>query len=237
MASLLEKVGRDLTNWMDLPLTLLGRINAVKMNILPKFLYMFQSLLISISKSFFTTLNGLIRSFIWHRKTPMVSLDKLALDYNQGGLRLPNFKMYYWAAQSRYLAQMFTCTPFPSWLNMEKFEMKEECPTNLLYTWDDILIKRKTSNPMIIHSVQTWNKLRSLLGQANFLSPKTPLWGNRMLPMCHQNKNCRIWFEKGITHLEHCFDDGILMSFEQLKKKYNLSNKDFFLVICNYEIV
>lgn len=155
LASLLEKVGRDLTNWMDLPLTLLGRINAVKMNILPKCLYMVQSLPISISKSFFTTLSGLIRSFIWHHKTQRVSLDKLALDYNQGGLRLPNFKMYYWAAQSRYLAQMFTSTPFPSWLNMEKFEMKEECPTNILYTWDDILIKRKTCNPMIIHSVQT----------------------------------------------------------------------------------
>lgn len=48
LASLLEKVGRDLTNWMDLPLTLLGRINAVKMNILPKFLYMFHSLPILI---------------------------------------------------------------------------------------------------------------------------------------------------------------------------------------------
>lgn len=73
LASLLEKVGRDLTNWMDLPLTLLGRINAVKMNILPKFLYMFQSPPISIPNSFFTSLNKIIRSFIWHRKTPRIS--------------------------------------------------------------------------------------------------------------------------------------------------------------------
>jgi len=40
LASLLGKMDRDLTNWMDLPPTLLGRINAVKMNILPNVLYM-----------------------------------------------------------------------------------------------------------------------------------------------------------------------------------------------------
>lgn len=43
LANLLEKTGRDLTNWMDLPLTLSGRINAVKMNVLPRFLYVFHS--------------------------------------------------------------------------------------------------------------------------------------------------------------------------------------------------
>lgn len=46
--------------------------------------------------------------------------------------------------------------------------------------------------------------------------------------MCHQNKNFKIWAEKGITLLEHCFDGDVLMSFEQLKNKYNLSNKEFF---------
>lgn len=38
LLSLLQKVGGDLKKWMDLPLTLLCRINVIKMNILPKFL-------------------------------------------------------------------------------------------------------------------------------------------------------------------------------------------------------
>jgi len=64
---------------------------------------------------------------------------------------------------------------------MEKSELKEECPVSILYTWDDKQFKTRTNNPMIIHSVQTWYKLWSLLGQGNYLSPKTPLWGNRLL--------------------------------------------------------
>lgn len=106
-------------------------------------------------------------------------------------------------------------SPYPSWLNMETFEMKED--TNILYAWDGKLIKTRTNNPMIIHSVQIWNKVQLMLGQEAFLSPKTPLWGDRLLPMCYKNKNVKIWADKRITHLEHCFDDGVLMSFEQLK--------------------
>lgn len=54
LLSLLQKVGGDLKKWMDLPLTLLGRINVIKMNILPKFLYMFQSLPIHVPIALFS---------------------------------------------------------------------------------------------------------------------------------------------------------------------------------------
>jgi len=46
---------------------------------------------------------------------------------------------------------------------MEKSELKEECPVSILYAWDDKQFKTRTNNPMIIHSVQTWYKLWSLL--------------------------------------------------------------------------
>ena len=49
----------------------------------------------------------------------------LTLDYGHGGLNLPNFRMYYWAAQSRFLAQRFENGPSPSWLNIETFEVDE----------------------------------------------------------------------------------------------------------------
>lgn len=81
LLSLLQNVGVDLKKkWMDLPLTLIGRINVIKMNILPRFLYMFQSLPIHALIAFFSSLKKLIRQFIWHGKTSRVSMDKLTLD-------------------------------------------------------------------------------------------------------------------------------------------------------------
>lgn len=40
--SLLEKIKADTQRWIDLPLSLIGRLNIIKMNVLPKLIYLFQ---------------------------------------------------------------------------------------------------------------------------------------------------------------------------------------------------
>lgn len=54
--SLFKKVEADLDRLKSLPISLIGRMNCIKMNILPKFLYLFQSLPTPILKTFFKTL-------------------------------------------------------------------------------------------------------------------------------------------------------------------------------------
>ncbi len=44
----LEQPKADLQRWMDLPLSLIGRINTIKISILTKFIYLFQCLPIKI---------------------------------------------------------------------------------------------------------------------------------------------------------------------------------------------
>lgn len=51
--TLQNQVRTSLQQWSPLALTLAGRINAIKMNILPKFTYLFQSLPVFVPKSFF----------------------------------------------------------------------------------------------------------------------------------------------------------------------------------------
>ena len=42
------------------------------------------------------------------------------------------------------------------------------------------------------------------------------------------NSNLRPWSDKGIPLLEPCYEEGVLMSFDQLKQKYHSPNRDFF---------
>ena len=67
---LLNQTKSDFQRWGNLPLTLTGRTNSVKMIILPRFLYLFQSIPIFLPKSFFQSLNKLITSFVWTGKHP-----------------------------------------------------------------------------------------------------------------------------------------------------------------------
>lgn len=53
--------GQNLNEWVDFPLTLIGRINAIKINILLQFLWMFQSLPIEIPAEFFSSSERRIR--------------------------------------------------------------------------------------------------------------------------------------------------------------------------------
>lgn len=64
------------------------------MTYLPKFLYIFRYTLVTIPNAFFTKLDQIITSFTWAH----VARIKLQLPLSDGGLALPCFKKYYWAA-------------------------------------------------------------------------------------------------------------------------------------------
>ncbi len=60
----LEGAKQDLTRWSSLPLSLAGRINHIKMAIMPRFLFLFQTIPTFIPKAFSTEINKYISTFI-----------------------------------------------------------------------------------------------------------------------------------------------------------------------------
>lgn len=118
---LLANLKQDIARWESLPLSLGGRINLVKMIILPKFLYLFQTLSIFLSKSFFSNLNSQLSSFVWNKKHPRINKKILQLPRNLGGMALPNFMYYYWAANIRaWLYWLRRDTFLPNWVTLDR---------------------------------------------------------------------------------------------------------------------
>uniref|UniRef100_A0A674MKX6 Uncharacterized protein n=1 Tax=Takifugu rubripes TaxID=31033 RepID=A0A674MKX6_TAKRU len=85
---LIERCKSDLARWSSLPLSLIGRVNLIKMSILPQFLYLFQHIPVFIRKSFFSKLDQLISSFLWCNKRARIGRSALRLPKPLGGLAL-----------------------------------------------------------------------------------------------------------------------------------------------------
>ncbi|KAF7244640.1 hypothetical protein EYD10_09237 [Varanus komodoensis] len=105
---LFKEIKSDLEKWANLQLSLLGRIALVKMNILPKLLFLFQMIPIKIDKKFFDDLNTHILRFIWKKKKPRIKLKMLQEAKGNGGFGLPDWMLYYQASVLTWLKEWIT---------------------------------------------------------------------------------------------------------------------------------
>lgn len=142
-----------------LPLSLLGRIEAVKMNLLPRILFLFQSLPVGIPTSTFILLDKLISKFIWQNKKPRVRFKTLTLGKDRGGL-LPNLKHYFWAAQLTAVVAWINKDVESGWVSIEQNSLKVVPLSTLVFLSKQSQKKFEIKNIWVKHTLKIWSTVQ-----------------------------------------------------------------------------
>ena len=224
---LFKTIKEDLIRWAPLPLSWLGRIALIKMNVLPRILYPLQMIPVLLTGKVIKELEGWLSSFIWSGRKPRLKLSKLQMAGVDGGLDLPNIRYYQLAAHLRVMVGWLKLDPSSIWLDIESSQSK--CPLwNLLFVKDFKTVKELCSNPITLCSVKAWKSIRSVEGRAKLTSPLTPIMHNPDFKPGHSDGGFGVWNAQGLRKLGDLFDGQTLLSFAQLQQRNGLDKSEFF---------
>ncbi|KAA0701525.1 LINE-1 reverse transcriptase -like protein [Triplophysa tibetana] len=229
-APLLDQIRIDFQRWSLLPLSLVARVNSVKMNILPKLSYLFQSIPVCLPQSFFHKLDKSITEFIWNGKVPRLRKELLQRPRTLGGLALPNLRFYYWASILRVIQLWISLEGLPvspAWLKMEMFSVKPASLTALTHAPLNFSPSPFCNNILVKSTFKIWKQIRRYFGLQTF-SFLAPLPANPVFHPSLIDGAFSLWSDCGIKAFRDLYISGTFASFQQLSDKFHLPRQHFF---------
>lgn len=199
------------------PFFMLGRIAILKMNVLPRLLYLFQAIPIKLSPSFFTAYKRMCRNFIWASKTPKLL----------GGLGLPDIQKYHWTCHLTRIMDWHVHQSIKDWIKLEN-SFAHTLLSHLPWINHKSIPKEYSARPLIGATLLHFKYACKNLAITPSPGPMTPLNHNPDFSpglSLHDSTNDP---HSSITGAQQLFHNGNLLSYQAISSKFPELNIPFY---------
>lgn len=126
-------------------------------------------------------LQSAITKFLWPGKRPRFKLTTMQRERQDGGLSLPNVKLYGWAFTLRPLLTWFQSDAQVSWRDVEERMIAPYSFINILHSNVSLHHCRLRFGTMISYLLSTWRRVEKLVGCFGGWGPHSQIFNNDRL--------------------------------------------------------
>ena len=221
----LTKVRNSLSCWELRRLTLLGKIAVLKSLIASQLVYILSPL--PTNNSAINEINSMFFNFLWDGKGDKIKRDIMISDYNNGGLRMIDIKLFNKALKSSWITKYLDSENHGKWkfmfdLELQPFGGEEVFRGNL--SKEDLSKHFKLSDTFISEILRIWTDIKY---EANIYSIEQlkaqNLWQNSLIRVGNKPIHYESWSSKGVRNVGHLMKNSMhFLSCEDLTERFNI---------------
>ena len=221
----LTKVRNSLSCWELRRLSLLGKITVLKSLIASQLVYILSPL--PTNHKVIGEINNIFFNFLWDGKGDKIKRDIMISDYENGGLKMIDIKVFNRALKSGWIKKYLDNENHGKWkllfdLELRKFGGEEIFRGNL--SKEDLSKYIKISDTFTLEILQIWTdiKYEATISSIEQLKAHN-LWQNSLIRVGNRPIHYRSWSSKGVTTVGHLMkDENNFLSFSDFTDRYNI---------------